>query len=88
MQLSHQKLTGTWILLVALTLVSAGLGTVDIAKHILITLVLLTVLIKNYQIIDVFMELKTAPLLWRGLMQLFTLFIVLAVGLTMYLWSD
>lgn len=88
MQLSHQKLTGTWILLVALTLVSAGLGTVDIAKHILITLVLLTVLIKNYQIIDVFMELKNAPLLWRGLMQLFTLFIVLAVGLTMYLWSE
>ncbi|MFD2228985.1 cytochrome C oxidase subunit IV family protein [Alkalimarinus sediminis] len=83
MQLSSRKLTGTWILLVALTLVSAGLGSLGLSQELLVFLVLLTVLIKNHQIIDVFMELKSAPLLWRGLMQLFTLAIVIAVGATL-----
>ena len=85
MQLTSRKLTGTWLLLIALTLVSAGLGALQIPQALLIFLVLLTVLIKNYQIIDVFMELKNAPLLWRGLMQCFTLFIVVAVGITLIL---
>lgn len=85
MQLTSRKLTGTWLLLIALTLVSAGLGALQIPQELLIFLVLLTVLIKNYQIIDVFMELKNAPLLWRGLMQCFTLFIVVAVGITLIL---
>lgn len=83
MQLSSRKLTGTWILLVALTLVSAGLGSLGLSQELLVFLVLLTVLIKNHQIIDVFMELKSAPLLWRGLMQFFTLAIVIAVGATL-----
>ena len=85
MQLTSRKLTGTWLLLIALTLVSAGLGALQIPQELLIFLVLLTVLIKNNQIIDVFMELKNAPLLWRGLMQCFTLFIVVAVGITLIL---
>ena len=85
MQLTSRKLTGTWLLLIALTLISAGLGALQIPQELLIFLVLLTVLIKNYQIIDVFMELKSAPLLWRGLMQCFTLFIVVAVGITLIL---
>ena len=83
MQISSKHLAGTWVLLVALTLTSAGLGTVDMPRGLLVFLVLLTVLIKNQQIIDVFMELKSAPPLWRGLMQAFTLFIVVAVGITL-----
>ena len=83
MQLTSRKLTGTWLLLIALTLTSAGLGSLELSEELLVFLVLLTVLIKNYQIIDVFMELKNAPLLWRGLMQCFTLFIVVAVGVTL-----
>lgn len=83
MQISSKHLAGTWVLLVALTLTSAGLGTVDIPKGLLVFLVLLTVLIKNQQIIDVFMELKSAPRLWRGLMQAYTLFIVVVVGITL-----
>ncbi|UZE97523.1 cytochrome C oxidase subunit IV family protein [Alkalimarinus alittae] len=85
MQLTSRKLTSTWVLLIVLTLISAGLGTLEISQNLLISLVLLTVLIKNYQIIDVFMELKHAPLLWRVLMQLFTLFIVVAVGLSLFI---
>ena len=83
MQLSSKKLAGTWILLIVLTLTSAALGSFDIPKNVLVFLVLLTVLIKNQQIIDVFMELKTAPNLWRGLLQAYTLFIVVVVGITL-----
>lgn len=83
MQLSGKRLVGTWILLIALTLTSAVLGTFDIPQSLLVCLVLLTVLIKNQQIIDVFMELKSAPPLWRGLMQAYTLFIVCVVGITL-----
>ena len=85
MQLSSRKLAGTWLLLIALTLTSAALGTLDISQGLLVFLVLLTVFIKNQQIIDVFMEMKHAPLLWRGLMQCYTLFIVIAVGITLVL---
>jgi len=85
MQLTSRKLTGTWLLLILLTLTSAGLGSLALPQELLVLLVLLTVLIKNHQIIDVFMELKNAPLLWRGLMQCFTLFIVVAVGITLIL---
>ncbi len=85
MQISSKQLAGTWVLLIALTLTSAVLGTVDIPKGLLVFLVLLTVLIKNQQIIDVFMELKSAPRLWRGLMQAYTLFIVVVVGITLIL---
>ena len=83
MHLSSKKLAGTWVLLIALTLTSAVLGTFDIPHGLLVFLVLLMVLIKNQQIIDVFMELKTAPKLWRGLMQGYTLFIVVVVGITL-----
>jgi len=83
MQLSGKQLAGTWVLLIALTLISAALGTVDMPQGLLVFLVLLTVLIKNQQIIDVFMELKSAPALWRGLMQAYTLFIVVVVGITL-----
>jgi len=83
MQLSSKRLAGTWVLLIALTLTSAALGSFDIPQGLLVFLVLLTVLIKNQQIIDVFMELKTAPRLWRGLMQTYTLFIVVVVGITL-----
>lgn len=83
MQLSSRKLTVTWLLLIALTLISAGLGSLGLPQELLVFFVLLTVLVKNHQIIDVFMELKSAPLLWRGMMQLFTLAIVIAVGITL-----
>lgn len=85
MQLSSRKLTGTWVLLILLTLTSAGLGSLQLPQGLLVFLVLLTVLIKNQQIIDIFMELKNAPLLWRGLMQCYTLFIVIAVGVSLVL---
>ncbi|WP_250658661.1 cytochrome C oxidase subunit IV family protein [Alkalimarinus coralli] len=85
MQLSNRKLTGTWLLLILLTLTSAGLGSLQLPQGLLVFLVLLTVLIKNQQIIDIFMEMKNAPLLWRGLMQCYTLFIVIAVGASLVL---
>ncbi len=83
MQLSGRRLAGTWILLIVLTLTSAALGSLHIPKALLVFLVLLTVLIKNQQIIDIFMELKSAPKLWRGLMQFYTLFIVVLVGIAL-----
>ncbi len=83
MQLSRKRLAVTWIVLIVLTLTSAALGTFPISQGLLVFLVLLTVLIKNQQIIDTFMELRSAPLFWRGLMQFYTLFIVIAVGITL-----
>lgn len=58
----------SWIILLSLTGLSVFLGTLDLNKMLLIPLVLLTVLIKGQQIIDVFMELAHAPKKWRRLL--------------------
>ena len=61
----------SWLWLLALTFIAVGLGNLYSeqysSKALFICLVMLIVVLKGQQIIDVFMELKHAPKNWRYL---------------------
>ncbi len=75
----------SWILLIALTLVSVYIGKVFDNKAIFISSVLLIVFLKGQQITDIFMELRDAPRMWR-LLLLSYVFIIPAAICVIYLF--
>lgn len=57
--------TTSWLLLIVLSIIAIYLPEFIDSKNIYIFTALIIVMIKGQQIVDVFMELKTAPKLWR-----------------------
>lgn len=55
----------SWMLLVLLTVFSLYLGQTAIVSSWLVAMVMLTVVIKGQQIVDVFMGMSQAPSHWR-----------------------
>ena len=60
--------TFSWLWLIVLTLISVYLGNFADNKVFFIATVLFIVFLKGQQIIDIFMELKHAPSLWRRIL--------------------
>lgn len=74
----NQILT-SWFWLIVLTLLSVAIGfyfqTGGIAKLVFISVVMLIIVLKGQQIIDIFMELKHAPRTWRLLLMSYVVLI-------------
>ena len=82
---SNKKSTLSWLWLMALTIISTYVGTIinlfNAQYNLFILTVLFIVFLKGQQIIDVFMELKQAPKLWRVLLLAYVLLLPLIIGL-------
>lgn len=74
----------SWLLLIALTLVSVFAGKVFDNNVIFICSVLLIVFLKGQQITDIFLELREAPKMWRMLL-LSYVFIIPSIICVIYL---
>ena len=76
---AYKKSTISWLLLLLLTVLSIYVGAlVDVftaPKGTFITVVLFIVFLKGQQLVDIFMELKLAPALWRRLLLAYVIFI-------------
>lgn len=82
--INHNRFaTGAWIVLLGLTLFSYQLSIAGYVGKIFVLSVLATSLVKGQIIIERFMMLKAAPLMWRLIISLW-LIIVLAVIASMY----
>lgn len=72
--------TKIWLILVALTLLSYGLSHAGYEGQIFVSVLVLTALIKGQMIIDYFMMLKLAPLVWRLVVSLWLLIILTVIA--------
>ena len=57
--------TRAWLILLALTALSAGMAETHLSGAAILVPVLLATLIKGHIVIDAFMGLRRAPLMWR-----------------------
>ncbi|TPH12740.1 hypothetical protein EPA86_15000 [Litorilituus lipolyticus] len=71
----------SWLVLIVLTLISVYLTLFIDSRAIYVGVALLIVSIKGQQIIDIFMELKHAPKLWRMLLLSYVIVVPLIIGL-------
>lgn len=60
--------TKSWLLLIVLSVIAISLSEFIDNRSLYIISALIIVVIKGQQIVDVFMELKTAPKFWRVLL--------------------
>ena len=72
--------TKIWLILVVLTLVSYGLSQAGYQGEVFVAVLVLTALIKGQMIIDHFMMLKIAPLIWRVIVSLWLLIILTVIA--------
>ena len=81
---TYKKNTLSWFWLLALTVISiyveTVLGLFTTQKSLFIAVVLFIVFLKGQQIIDIFMELKHAPTLWRRLLLAYVIVLPAIIG--------
>lgn len=81
---SYKVSTLSWLWLLALTVVSTYIGEFlelfNAQKSLFIGIVLFIVFLKGQQIIDIFMELKHAPKLWRRLLLAYVTLLPIIIG--------
>lgn len=80
-----------YLYLIVLTAASAYIGSVDIVglqsmQGVALTGILFLTLIKGLLIVDVYMELKQAPALWRNLLRGYVILIPMSIGLIYYVF--
>lgn len=84
-QLTNKKATLSWLYLLALTVLSTYIdvfyGLFTDNKSLFIVSVLFIVFLKGQQIIDIFMELGTAPKLWRRLLLAYVILLPIIIAL-------
>ncbi len=73
--------TGIWLLLVALTIVTFTVGELRLAGPVVVALVLATAFTKGQLVVDHFMGLRRAPWRWRALLFGWLLGVVALVSL-------
>ncbi len=82
---SNKTNTLSWLWLLLLTLISVYVGAFlelfNTQKSLFIAVVLFIVFLKGQQIIDVFMELKHAPKLWRRLLLGYVILLPIIIGI-------
>jgi len=72
------------IILIVLTLVSTLLAQSNNQTSIVAILVTLSVVIKGQQIVDIFMELKSAQAKWRWLLLSYVILVPLLLAIIIY----
>jgi len=87
----HQGLIlRVYLYLIILTAVSAYMGSVALGSNhswlqgveeVVLASILLVTLIKGLLIVDVYMELKQAPTLWRNLLRAYVILLPITIGL-------
>lgn len=80
-----QRYALSWGWLILLTTASVGVGQYfqhsSLNSFLFIAIVMLIIALKGQQIIDVFMELKHAPKLWRNIMLAYVIVVPLIITL-------
>jgi Prokaryotic Cytochrome C oxidase subunit IV len=72
--------TRPWIFLIVLTLFSYGLSMRGYTGQVFVLIVLATALLKGQMIIDHFMMLKSAPLMWRIIITMWLLTVIAVIS--------
>jgi len=84
---NHQGLIlRVYLYLIILTLTSAYIGSIDNVylqgmEGVAVTGILTLTLLKGLQIVDVYMELKQAPRLWRNLLRAYVVLLPFTIGM-------
>jgi len=82
---ANKRNTLSWLWLLALTIISTYIGLLleffNTPETLYIIIVLFIVFLKGQQIIDVFMELKQAPKLWRWLLMAYVILLPSIIAL-------
>ncbi|WP_368506777.1 cytochrome C oxidase subunit IV family protein [Colwellia sp. 1_MG-2023] len=79
--MSRKQIIISWLSLIVLTFISVLANDFIDNFQLFIIVVMLIVFIKGQQIVDTFMELKTAPTFWRLLLISYTLLIPLIISI-------
>lgn len=77
--------TWTWLVLMGLTLALLAVGKAGLGGVGVVTLVLLSTLVKTQLVADYFMGLKRARLLWRAIVTIYLLLVISMIGLAYWL---
>lgn len=75
----HLAATRPWLFLVVLTLFSYGLSIQGYSGQAFVLTVLATSLLKGQMIIDHFMMLKSAPMMWRIIITMWLLTVIVII---------
>ena len=78
----NNRWTGLWLLLIALTGFSAQFAESGVISIGIVMLILVISIIKASVLVDYFMGLRSAPLLWRGLLLAYVPVIAAIITLT------
>ncbi|MCL1050158.1 cytochrome C oxidase subunit IV family protein [Shewanella abyssi] len=81
----HAVILRVYLYLILLTIASAYMGSIDDIwssewQGLALTGILALTVIKGWQIVDVYMELKQAPALWRNLLRGYIVLLPLIIG--------
>lgn len=74
------KATNSWLLLISLTMLSLAVSEWVKSPVVMILVVVLAVMIKGQSIVDIFMGLKTAPVVWRRLLLSYVIVVPAIIG--------
>ena len=77
--------TWTWLVLMGLTLALLAVGKAGLGGVGIVTLVLLSTLVKTQLVADYFMGLKRTRLLWRAIVTVYLLLVIALIGLAYWL---
>ena len=77
--------TWTWIILMVLTLAMLAVGKAGLGGFGIVTLILLSTLLKTQLVADYFMGLKRTSLLWRVIVTVYLLLVISMIGLAYWL---
>lgn len=77
--------TWTWLVLMGLTLALLAVGKAGLGGAGIVTLVLLSTLVKTQLVADYFMGLKRTRLLWRAIVTIYLLLVIAMIGLAYWL---
>ncbi len=79
-----RRVTWIWLLLVGLTVVTYAIARAGFGGPAVMAFLMLTVSVKGHWIIDDFMGLRKAPLLWRGLAHGWMLVVVALIAVAYF----
>ena len=77
--------TWTWLILMVLTVAMLAVGQAGLGGGGIVTLVLVSTLVKTQLVADYFMGLKRASLLWRAIVTVYLLLVIAMIGLAYWL---
>ncbi len=77
--------TWTWLILMGLTLAMLAVGKAGLGGAGIVSLLLLSTLVKTQLVADYFMGLKRAGLLWRAVVTVYLLLVLGMIGLAYWL---